>query len=167
MNTGYLRIYMDDQLALGILWRETARRAASENEGTELGDALERVATAIAEDVDTFERLMDRLAFRRSTVKPLLATAAERVGRFKPNGHLRGYSPLSRFDELDFLTMGIDGKRQLWATLRDLAELGERLPDVDFDGLIERAVQQRELLEPFRVEAGREALAGRRAQTTA
>ncbi len=156
----YLRIYMDDQLALGVLWRETARRAASENEGTELGEALQRVAGAIAEDVRTFEQLMERLGFDKSTVKPLLATAAERVGRLKPNGHLRGYSPLSRFDELDFLTMGIEGKKQLWATLRDLAGLGQRFPDVDFDGLIERAASQKAELEPFRVEAGRAALGG-------
>jgi hypothetical protein len=155
----YLRIYMDDQLALGVLWRETARRAAGENQGTALGEALQRVADAIAEDMRTFEGLMERLGYEKSTVKPLLATAAERVGRLKPNGHLRGYSPLSRFDELDFLTMGIEGKKQLWATLRDLAGLGQRFGDVDFDGLIERAARQKDELEPFRVEAGRAALA--------
>ena len=75
----HLRIYMDDQLALGVLWREMARRAARENQGSELGDALERVAQAIAEDVATFEALMDRLGFARNTAKTLAATAAERV----------------------------------------------------------------------------------------
>ena len=30
-----------------------------------------------------------------------------------------------------------------WTTLRDLAGLGSRLPDIDFDHLIERANQQR------------------------
>ena len=155
----HLRIYMEDQLALGVLWREVARRSARENRGTEVGEALERVARAIAEDVATFEALMDRLGFARNTAKTLAATAAERVGRFKPNGQLRGYSPLSRFEELDFLTMGIAGKRQLWGTLRDLAALGERFRDVDFDGLIRRAELQQAELEPFRQQAGREALA--------
>src|SRR5947209_3389729 len=142
MHRDFLPIYMNDQLALGVVWREVARRCARENEGTETGEAVARVAAAIAEDVETFRALMRRLAIAESRIKPPLAVAAERVGRLKPNGRLRGYSPLSRFVELDFLAMGIDGKRLLWATLRDLAGLAERLPDVDFDDLIARAEWQ-------------------------
>jgi hypothetical protein len=160
MDDRLLRIYMNDQLALGVLWREVARRAQRNNRGTDVGDALARVANAIAEDVETFAAIMERLAFRRSRAKPVLAAAAERVGRLKLNGRLVRYSPLSRFAELDFLAMGIDGKKLLWANLRDLAGLGERLPDVDFDRLIERAEQQRAEIEPFRSRAGREALTG-------
>lgn len=153
----FLRIYMNDQLALGIGWRELARRAQSQNEGTALGDALAGVATGIAEDVEAFEAIMDRLGLARDRVKPLLATVAERVGRLKPNGQLHGYSPLSRFVELDMLAMGIEGKKILWANLRDFAGLRVRLSDVDFDGLIERADRQRAELEPFRALVGREA----------
>jgi hypothetical protein len=155
----FLRIYMNDQLALGVAWREVARRAQRSNDGTELGDALARVATAIAEDVETFEAIMRRLGMRPSRVKTALAIGAERIGRAKLNGRLREYSPLSRFAELDFLAMGIDGKRLLWSNLRDLAGLGARLPDVDFDRLIERAEWQRAELEPFRTRAGTDALA--------
>lgn len=154
----YLRIYMNDQLALGIGWREVARRARGENEGTSLGEALQRVATGIAEDIETFEAVMERLGLGRDRVKPTLAMAAERVGRLKLNGQLRGYSPLSRFAELDFLAMGIEGKKILWANLRDFGDLAKRLPDVDFQDLIQRAARQREELEPFRARAGREAL---------
>ncbi|HEU5142033.1 MAG TPA: hypothetical protein VFU04_02635 [Solirubrobacterales bacterium] len=154
----YLRIYMNDQLALGIGWREMARRARGENAGTPLGEALERAATGIAEDVETFESIMERLGLGRDRVKPKLAMAAERVGRLKLNGQLRGYSPLSRFAELDFLAMGIEGKKILWANLRDFGDLAKRLPDVDFEDLIQRAARQREELEPFRARAGREAL---------
>ncbi|WP_434443558.1 hypothetical protein [Lentzea sp. E54] len=81
------------------------------------------------------------------------------MARLKLNGALRTYSPLSRFLELEILTMGIDGKKQLWETLRDLAGLAARLPDVDFDELIERAERQRAELEPFRMRAGTKALA--------
>jgi hypothetical protein len=52
----------------------------------------------------------------------------------------------------------LDNKRILWANLRDLAAVAERLPDVDFDALVARAQEQRDTLEPFRVAAGREAL---------
>jgi hypothetical protein len=154
---GHLRIYMNDQLAAGVLWRELARRAREQNSDGALGSALEQVADEIAEDVATFEGIMDRLGLARDPLKPRLAMIAERLGRLKPNGQLRGYSPLSRFVELEFLAMGIEGKKILWTTLRDLAGLGERLEDVGFDRLIERAERQRATLEPFRSDAGREA----------
>jgi hypothetical protein len=66
------------------------------------GRALAHVAAEIAEDIDTFERLMERLGLKRSRVKPRLAIATERLTRLKLNGRLLAYSPLSRFVELDF-----------------------------------------------------------------
>jgi hypothetical protein len=152
-----LGIYLKDQLAMGVLWRELARRAQGHNRGTDLGDALDRVALGIAQDVDTFESVMRELGIRPDPVKTTFATVAERFGRLKLNGRIGSYSPLSRFEELEFLTMGIDGKKQMWVTLRDLAALGSRLPEVDFDGLIARAEGQRAELEPYRVRSGQEA----------
>ena len=160
-ETGWMRllgIYLNDQLALGVAGRELARRAASENTGSELGAFLERLAREVTEDVDTLEAVMQRLEIPLSRMKRPLALVAERVGRLKPNGQLRGYSPLSRFLELESLALGLDGKKLLWANLRDVAQVADRLVGVDFDALIERAARQREELEPFRVAAGRESL---------
>src|SRR4051794_5779794 len=150
----YLRIYLNDQLALGVVWREVARRAARENRETPAGAALASVAQEISEDVATFEQIMQRVGAPRSRSKVAAAVAAERLARLKPNGSLTSYSPLSRFVELEFLVMGITAKIQLWETLRDLAGLGKVLPDIDFDALITRAEAQRAKLEPFRREAG-------------
>ena len=97
---------------------------------------------------------MQRLGLRPNRVKTTLAIVGERVGRLKPNGHARSYSPLSRFVELDLLVMGLDDKRLLWANLRDLAGLGAALPDIDFDELIRRAERQRDELMPFHAQAG-------------
>jgi hypothetical protein len=160
MSDTRLRIYMNDQLALGLLWREMARRAARENAGTETGAALSAVARGIAEDVETFRSMMDRLGLRRNVVKSASAVVLERIGRVKLNGSLTSYSPLSRFSELEFLVIGIEGKKQLWSTLRELAGLDARLADVDFDALIERAASQKATLEPHRVRAGRQAFLG-------
>ena len=158
MEHRYLGIYLNDQLAAGLLWRETARRAQRSNDGSDLGAALARVAAAIAEDVETFEAIMRRLGVRRNPVKTAAAVAAERMGRLKLNGRLTSYSPLSRFVELDLLTYGIQGKKVLWQNLRDCARLGERLPDFDFDALIARAQAQLDEIEPFRLSAGAAAL---------
>jgi hypothetical protein len=156
----FLGIYLNDQLAMGVLWREMAERSRRNNKDSELGTALAAVAQGIREDVETFEQIMRRLGVRVNPVKVGFAMGAERLGRLKLNGRLLGYSPLSRFAELEFLTMGIEGKKQLWITLRDLAGLATRLPDVDFDELIDRAARQRAALDPFRERAGTEALRG-------
>jgi hypothetical protein len=97
----FLGIYMNDQLASGSS-SARSRRAARANAGTESGRAVAHVAAEIAEDIDTFERLMERLGLKRSRVKPRLAIATERLTRLKLNGRLLAYSPLSRFVELDF-----------------------------------------------------------------
>ena len=160
-ETGWMRllgIYLNDQLALGVAGRELARRAASENTGTEPGAFLERLAREVTEDVDTLQGVMQRLGIPLSRMKRPLALVAERVGRLKPNGQLRGYSPLSRFLELESLALGLDGKKLLWANVGDLANVGDRLADIDFGALIDRAARQREELERFRLAAGRESL---------
>jgi len=152
----FLGIYLRDQLAAGVLWRELAQRAERNNRGSELGEALHDVATGIAEDVDTFRTIMRKLSIREDPVKTTMALVGERMGRLKLNGRLTGYSPLSRFEELELLVMGIEGKKVLWTTLRDLAGLATRLPQIDFDHLEQRATQQRARLEPFRERVGRE-----------
>jgi hypothetical protein len=154
----FLSIYLTDQLALGMVWRELARRSLGRNQGSSLGAALAEVSVAIAEDVETFKKIMHRQGIRPNPVKLGLAVAAERAGRLKLNGRLTTYSPLSRFEELEFLVMGIEGKKQLWTTLRDLAGLGSTMPDIDFDDLINRAEHQRKTLEPHRMRAGIQAL---------
>lgn len=151
---GFLDIYLRDQLALGVGWRELARRSRRNNRGTALGEALAEVAEGIAQDVEVFRSIMGRLGVRTDPVRMGLAVVGERLGRFKPNGRLLSYSPLSRFLELEALTMGIDRKKQLWHTLGDLADLRTRLPDVDFDELVARAERQRARLEPFRRQVG-------------
>jgi hypothetical protein len=76
---------------------------------------------------------------------------AEKVGRLKPNGHLTTYSPLSRLLELEGLAGGIEMKRALWLALQESEAEA-------MQALIDRAVEQRERLEPHRAAAARAAL---------
>jgi hypothetical protein len=156
-----LGIYLNDHLALGVAGRELVRRAARQNEGTELGGFLGRLAGEVAKDLETLRAIVERLEIPVSRVKGPLALVAERVGRLKPNGQLRGYSPLSRYIELESLALGIEGKALLWANLRDLAGVGDRLEGIDLDALIERARRQRDELEGHRLDAGRLAFSRR------
>jgi hypothetical protein len=152
-----LRIYLNDELFLGIAGRELAKRSQRANQGTELGDFLDRLAREISEDVATLERLMQRLGIQQSQVKRAFAIVGERVGRLKLNGRVRTYSPLSRLWELEALALGIEGKRLLWQNLDDATDARTRAPEIDLAALMDRAERQRAEIEPFRAAAARRA----------
>ncbi len=152
-----LAIYLNDHLGGSSIAVGRCRHTRDRNRGTELGTFLDRLLVEIEEDRATLERVMDRVGAARSRVKPLLGAMLELFGRLKPNGQLTGYSPLSRFLELEVLSIGVEGKRLLWLALGQLAD--PRLAEFDFGGLAERAQGQREGLEPHRIAAGRNAVA--------
>jgi hypothetical protein len=152
-----LAIYLDDHLAGATGGVELARRLRASNEGDEdFGPPLAELCAEIETDRATLDRLMKRLDASRNPVKPVGAWAAEKLGRLKLNGQLRGYSPLSRLVELEALAIGVNGKLRMWTALEHT--LGDGLPDFDFMQLAERALGQRNTLEELHLEAATRAL---------
>jgi hypothetical protein len=92
--------------------------------------------------------------------KTVLAWAAEKVARLKPNGHVLTRSPLSRVVELEALRLGVEGKAAGWRTLRARAERDARLDGARLYELVKRATRQIDELERLRVEAAVEAFGG-------
>jgi hypothetical protein len=151
-----LTIYLNDHLAGSTAGVELARRAASNNAGSSYGSVLTGIAREIEEDRALLETLMDRLGVPRDRFESGAAWIAEKAGRLKPNGRLFGYSALSRFEELELLLIGVNGKLSMWRAL-DHA-LHERLGGIDIPELEARAESQRERLEALRLRAADEAL---------
>jgi hypothetical protein len=147
----YLPIYLNDHLAGATLGVELARRSSRSNEGTEVGEFLAWLHGQLVEDRAALVAVMKRRGARQSLAKVAGGWVAEKVGRLKPNGHLTTYSPLSRLLELEGLAGGIELKRALWLALQ---ESGAE----EMQALIDRAVEQRERLEPHRAAAARAAL---------
>jgi hypothetical protein len=136
----YLGIFLNDHLAGSTVGVETARRARGSNQDSEFAAPIASVCAEIEEDRDTLEAIMGELGIGRSRLKPTLGWIGEKLGRLKPNGHLRTYSPLSRVVELELLLLGITGKLRLWTLLSELLE-GESA--VDLEALMARAERQR------------------------
>lgn len=154
MSNALLSTYLNDHLAGSTVGVELARRAARNNRGTEYGAVLAELASEITDDRRALQALMDSLGVGSDRIKLVVAWSAEKVGRLKPNGRLTGYSPLSRLEELELLSIGVEGKLLLWQALSRI----EGLPDVDLQVLIERARSQRQRLERQRLKAAPEAL---------
>lgn len=148
----FLAIYLNDHLAGATLGVELARRLRSSNQGdAEFGQPLAQLCGEIEEDHGTLVGLMEHLDVGRDPVKPVLAKVAERLGRLKLNGRIRGYSPLSRVLELEFLSGMVGGKLQLWNALEQ--SFGESLDGFDFHALAARADSQGQRLEDLHLAA--------------
>jgi hypothetical protein len=137
-----LAIYLQDHFAGATGGLEMAKRTAKANAGTEFGTPLTRLAGEIAEDRDALKRIMDRLGVSRSPVKATVAWGAEKAGRLKPNGQVRGYSPLGRMVEVEALVTGVSGKLSLWRALQQVAPGDPRLDAPMLADLEQRAEDQ-------------------------
>lgn len=146
ISSELIPIYLNDHLAGATGGVELARRIRGSNrEEPAFAEPLTRICREIEEDREALEAVMDRLEISRDPLKPIGAWVGEKIGRLKPNGRLRGYSPLSRVLELEGLAMGITGKMGLWEALRDRDTAAP--PGIDFEQLVLRAEAQRAAVE--------------------
>ena len=153
----FLAIYLNDHLAGATLGVELARRLRSSNQGdAEFGEPLAQLCAEIEEDQRTLTRLMEQRGVSPDPVKPVLAKVAEKLGRLKLNGRIRGYSPLSRVLELEVLSGLAGGKLQLWNALAQA--FGDSLEGFDFHDLAARADSQGQRLEDLHLAAAQRTL---------
>ena len=156
----YLATYLNDHVLGATLGKELVRRAARENQGSELGEFLTGLAQEIDDDRGTLLALMRELGVRPDRLKVAAGWTGEKLGRLKPNAQLRGYSPLSPLVELEGLLIGIQGKLAMWRALAEVAQ------DVGLDrerleALATRAEHQQADVERHRLDVGRRALTAR------
>jgi hypothetical protein len=152
-----LSIYLNDHLAGATVGRELSRRAAGSNRGTSYGPFLENLAGELEEDRQTLLDVMRALDVGVDRLKVAGAWGAEKLGRLKPNGRWRSYSPLSRVVELEGLTLGVTGKLSMWRALELVQGEYPPLARFDFAALAARAERQREGLDEQRHAAATEA----------
>ncbi|PZS34632.1 MAG: hypothetical protein DLM58_05365 [Pseudonocardiales bacterium] len=153
---GLLAIYLNDHLAGAAGGLALARRLADNHRETSAAADLAWLAEQVAEDRDTLIALMEQLKIPRTKYKEPVAWLAEKVGRFKPNGHLLSRSPLSSVVELEGMRLGIEGKAAGWRSLRTLAEKDKRLDQALVDQMLVRASEQADRVEHLHARAAAE-----------
>jgi hypothetical protein len=158
LETVRLAIYLNDHLAGATAARELARRSASSNRDSSYGPFLEELTQEIDEDRASLIEIMRALGVKVDHVKVVGGWTAEKLGRFKLNGSLLSYSPLSRLVELEVLGLGVQGKLALWRALELLEPDEPRLAATELGLLIARAETQLRELEEQRIAAAAEAL---------
>jgi hypothetical protein len=157
MDDQRLGAYLSDHLAgssaaLRLIQRYIDREPDSAL-GTLMGDLLEEIRADRAE----LERAMAAIGARANPVKHAGAVGAELLSSLRSKVPLvgAGSEQVARLEDLELLSLGIEGKRLLWRALE--ANPVPALEGFDVAALAERARDQRDRLEPFRLDAAREA----------
>ena len=153
-----LDVYLNDHLAGATMGQDLADRLASRTEGTPFGPEMATIASEIAEDKETLEKLMEAVGTSRNPVKQGLAWISEKASRLPLSGAGSGDSDLGTFLSLETLSLGVEGKISLWRVLDEVASRYPALTETDFASLITRGQRQRAALERERMSYGSRAL---------
>ena len=157
MATDALASYLNDHLAGSAAALDLLQRMRDANEGNEVGKTVADLHEAIKQDRAALETIMQSLDVDVSFLRQAGGRAVEKVSRVKLDEWATGDRDLSLLLETEALALGIEGKMAGWCSLKQLP--AGRLDDVDLDGLIGRARQQRATVEELRLAAARAAFA--------
>jgi hypothetical protein len=152
--------YLNDHLAGAAAGIQLAERCRDRDPGSELGLVLQAMVIEIKQDREVLERVIRVLGGSPDRMKRGVALGAERLGS------LRMWLPMlgpgseesARLEEVEVLSLGIEGKRLMWAALAQLSSTDARLSGFPFPELKQRAKSQRDRLERFRLRLAAAAL---------
>jgi hypothetical protein len=150
---------MNDHLAGSAAAVELVERIRDNNEGTDLARAMETLLGDIEADQATLAAIMERLGVEPSSPKQAAGKVLETLSRFRLNERVTGSAEVSLLMELETLSLGIEGKLSLWRSLGEVTGSLAALAEFDLPTLASRAVSQRAVVEPFRLQAAGAALA--------
>jgi hypothetical protein len=155
----YLTAYLNDHLTGAA----TVINLLHDLERTYRGKAMEPFLVKLRGDIIadrlTLEGVMQRSHVEKRTSRTFTTWLIEKLSRRKLRMHDKKDGPLHLLEALEFVEVGIEGKRELW---RSLAATGERSLSSeapDFEQLIQRAREQHDRVENVRLETAKLALA--------
>jgi hypothetical protein len=124
-----------------------------------LADFLAALRADIRDDQRVLQELMDRLGVTASPVRRAAAWVAEKAVRVKLGLDGDAGGDLRLLEAIEAVAVGVEGKRSLWVALSATSETVPELRGPDYGALERRAAEQRQRIEPVRLNAARAALA--------
>lgn len=139
--------YVQDHLAgarFAIALIEDLRQQPDDPALAKFADSL---LSQVEADRQTLEQLLQTSSAEEpSAIKGAASALAQKASRLK----LSMSEPFGRFEAVELLSLGVLGKRALWAALQTALQ-GRQPPALDWDSLIARADQQHAALEELRL----------------
>jgi hypothetical protein len=152
-----LATYLNDHLAGSVVAIELMEHLEKAYAGTAVARLVAGVRADVGADRAELEALMKRLGVSESRSRKATAWLTERAAERKLKLDDPSGGPLRLLEALEAVELGIDGKLALWRALAAAAEKVRELQGVDYDRLARRAEEQRDRLEPARLDAARAA----------
>lgn len=143
-----LSVYLQDHLAgadLAIKLLEDLRAHCSTTGAEALPASLH---IRIREDRATLQKLVDAVGAGRALLKEAASWVGEKATLIKLGEQ---EDEFGHFEALEFLALGVLGKKQLWRALRELPKSHFEMNSINFDELIARADAQYALIETRRL----------------
>jgi hypothetical protein len=148
-----LAIYLHDHRA-GSNFAINLLEGMKEQEGDpELAHLAADILAEVTKDRDTLQSIIDRVGESPTDLKEASAWFAEKASRMKLTHDEPG--GLGSFEALEMLALGILGKRSLWQALPLIADFDERVRGENYRQLSDRAQQQHDRVEEYRLRVAR------------
>jgi hypothetical protein len=158
---GLLGIYCNDHLAASVGGIELVKRMIGVHRGSEYEGPLTQLVAELTEENTFLESQMTAIGAPIRRYKQVALWVGEKLSRAKLNGRLLGRSPLSDLVEFEFLASAVRAKRSGFETLREVAEIDDRLDRAELDRFIEQADRQHDWLTHTRREVAARIFGGR------
>jgi hypothetical protein len=157
-----LRTYLNDHLGGSVGALELLEHLEEKHAGTSLERFFADLRADVAQDARELEALMERLAVAQDPMRKAAGWISEKITQLKLRVDDSAGGEFRLLQSLETLTLGIEGKRSLWATLAAAAAGEPLLRGPDYARLAQRAEEQKARVEGQRIAAARIALVGKR-----
>jgi hypothetical protein len=145
----HLATYLNDHLAGATAAVAMLNTLKTHSEVASIADLLLRDVEA---DKHELEGLMESLGIDRSHARQTVARISGKLVEMKASMDDSARGTLARFELLEALSLGIEGKRALWQALQASASAIAPLQGINYDRLIARAEDQRRTAETLRLQ---------------
>jgi hypothetical protein len=157
MANEYLATYLNDHLAGSLAAIELLEHLETAYAATHLASFFVELRREISADRQELQRLMDRLEVSESRPRKLSAWLTGKLTEIKLRFDDSPCGALRLLESLEVLGLGIHGKLALWRALGAAADSSPALQGFDYEGLAQRAEEQRWRVEVVRLEAAKTA----------
>ena len=162
MAADALVIYLNDHLGGSRAGMQLIENLVESTREPGVRASLAGVRDEIVADRDVLENIIRKVSGDPSIVREIGGWIGEKAAQLKLRMDDPAGGELRRFEALELMSLGIEGKSSLWRALAVIAPSVPELADIDFGNLVRRAAEQRERVESLRTEAAREAFMPRR-----
>lgn len=153
-----LERYLNDHLAGSSGAVDLIARLAEASDDPAQSDFFCELRIKVETDRELLKSLLEKIGQRDSGLLQVAGSLTEKAGRLKLLWEGLEPGKLGIFEALEMLCLGIQGKRLLWLVLGRIAPWIPEWSEIDFAALEAEAIDQRDSVEEYRLQAGIDAL---------